>query len=85
MLPKTNPNNFTWQLWKGGCLLDLGVKTRFADMIKNRDILQKYAIGWCNGGEIPCRPKPDCIAVMFQKDEMQFWTHLMINEFENIF
>jgi len=85
MLAKIHPSNFTWQLWKGGCLVDLGLQTRTVSLVENKDVLKKYAIGYCNSVSIPCRPKPGTYAVMFQKDDLVFWTHLLDVEFEKIF
>jgi len=86
MIPRIHPSNFTWQLWRGGTLLDLGVFVNVKEFIVAKDVvLRKYAIGYCDGWSLFCRPKNDCYAVMFQKGSSQFWTHLSIEEFEQVF
>jgi hypothetical protein len=68
MLSKINPCNFTWQLWRGGTLYDLGVKRyRKEFIIEKTASLRKYAIRYCKGVSLICRPKRDYYAVMFQK------------------
>lgn len=82
---KIHPSNFTWQLWRGGTLLDLGVPSNIAKfIIEKKAVLQKYVIGYCNGTSLPCRPKNNTYAVMFQKGCLQFWTHLTIEEFNRV-
>ena len=67
-------------------LLDLGVlHNRLEFIVAKKIALRKYAIGYCNGAELPCRPKTDCYGVMFQTDEVHFWTHLLDIEFNRIF
>ena len=86
IIQRINPSNFTWQLWRGGTLLDLGVFVNVKEFILAKDaVLRKYAIGYCRGCALLCRPKNDCYGVMFQKEGLQFWTHLSIEEFEQIF
>lgn len=85
MIPKISPDNFAWLLWRGGCLLDLEptiAKNR--DVAKKAKLLRKYAIGYCDAGRLSCRPKPSQFAVMFQKEELCFWTHLTAMEFNKM-
>ena len=83
---KINSGYFDWQLWRGGCLFDLGVIENKEDcIIANKCLLREYAVGYCNGESVPCRPKVNTYAVMFQKDDLLFWTHMTINEFERVF
>ena len=82
---KIHPSNFTWVLWRGGTLFDLGVQAhRYSEIISNSKLLSKYAIGYCNAGELSCRPKPGEYAVMFQKGDIKFWIHLRSAEFNKI-
>ena len=86
MLQKINPGNFTWQLWRGGTLLDLGVKVNIKEfIIVKKNLLRKYGIGYCDGCSLSCRPKNGYYAVMFQRGSLQFWTHLTEVEFEKVF
>jgi len=85
MLPKMHGTSFDWLSWRGEGIIRLGVTQREAIIISNANIIKKYAIGFCNGEEIVCRPKKDCKAVMFLKDNEEFWTHLTNKEFDIIF
>jgi len=77
---------FDWSTWRAGSILDLGIpKMRYFYIIKYKSILRKYAIGWCKGESVICRQKVDRIAVMFRKDDLIFWNHLTIKEFEEVF
>jgi len=51
----------------------------------SKKTLQQYAVGWCPGEVLSCRPKTDHVAVMFFKDDIYFWFHLRNEEFEIIF
>jgi len=83
---KINSSLFTWNLWRSGTLLDLGIlKNRSEFILEKKNVLRKYAIGYCEAEKLICRPKINCIAVMFQKDDVIFWTHLYKNEFWEIF
>lgn len=85
-MQKLNPNLFTYSLWKAGTLLDLGVEhNRYDCIVKRKETLIKYAIGYCNASELLIKPKLDMYAVMFQKEDLIFWTHLLKKEFETIF
>jgi len=82
-LTRIHPSNFTWQLWCGGTLLDLGVlHNREEFILAKKNTLRKYAIGYCKAESLACRPKKDCFAVMFQKNSIIFWTHLSSEEME---
>ena len=86
MIPKINPTTFTWTLWRGGTLYDLGVlRYRTPFILEKRAVLKKYAIGYCDGVSLSCRPKKGNFAVMFQKGDVLFWTHLTAYEFSIIF
>ena len=66
----------------GGGLTNLGLANRFEIFKSNINIIKKYTIGYCEGGEIMCRPKPNEVAVMFLKDGNYFWTHITKKEFD---
>jgi hypothetical protein len=85
MLEKMHGTSFDWLTWRGEGVIRLGVVQREAIIIANADILRKYAIGYCPAEEVICRPKKDCTAVMFLKDNDMFWTHLTNKEFNIIF
>ena len=68
-------------------LVEFGIECRYQSLTsdKGREVIQKYAIGWAPGENLPCRPKPDCVGVMFYKDGREFWVHLRKDEFYEIF
>lgn len=85
-IEKLDGSLFDWQTWRAGSLLDLGILyCRYSFIIYNKEIIKKYAIGYCDGNDLLCRPKSDSIAVMFYKNDIQFWNHLRRNEFQEIF
>lgn len=85
MLEKMHGTSFDWITWRGEGVIRLGVVQREAIILANSNIIKKYAIGYCPAEEIICRPKIDCVAVMFLKDNDMFWTHLTNKEFYIIF
>ena len=86
-LPWMNPENFNWLTWHGASLRDLGIASRWIDITSEENIrtLKEHAVGWCLAEEIPCRPKENQVAVMFQQGENCFWLHMWKNEFYEVF
>ena len=85
MISHMHETSFDFSLWRAGCLSDIGVSSRLKDIEDKMCILRKYAIGFCNGENLICRPKHNTKAVMFLKGDTQFWTHLTNREFELVF
>jgi len=85
MLEKMHGVSFTASRWRAGCLADLGLVFKDYVIIANAGVVRRYAIGWCEGEALVCRPKEDHVAVMFEKDGVWFWNHLRKNEFQFIF
>jgi len=86
MIQKMDATQFDWIIWRNGNVWDdFHIPCRTLALIANRDILRTYAIGWCYGENLICRPKENHVAIMFCKNEKQFWFHLRLNEFEKIF
>lgn len=79
------PDSFDWLTWRNGSLHELGVSYKESEIIKSRSIIRQYAIGYCSGHELICRPKPECVGVMFLYKDKFFWTHLTNIEFNNVF
>ncbi len=75
---------FDWLSWRSGNLLDLSLNNREDIIVANKEKIRKYAIGWCDGENLPCRPKYKTIAVYFFKNN-EWWTHLTIKEFQICF
>jgi MoaA/NifB/PqqE/SkfB family radical SAM enzyme len=86
-LPKIDSSNFTKDIWNAGSIHDLGIQSRYDEIIKSNSkmILKKYAIGWCYGENLICRPKNNHIAIMFNVDDSIFWFHIRTNEFIEVF
>lgn len=87
LIPQLDSSLFDWLSWRSGIIHDLGIKACREELITSthgKESLRKYAIGFCYGENLPCRPKPE-IAVMFEKDNLIFWFHLRQNEFELVF
>lgn len=82
-----NEQSFNWLSWRYGDLTStLNIPCREYAIISNKHILRKHAIGWCKADNIPCRPKKNCVAVMFNTGELEnFWTHLTEKEFKICF
>ena len=85
MIPKIDPSLFTWQEWRAGHLLDLGVLcNREKFILENRCVLVKHAIGYCDAENLVCRPKINHKAVMYFNSGICFWSHLTNYEFNNL-
>jgi hypothetical protein len=86
MLERLDSSLFDWLTWSAGSISEMfNVRPREECLVAKGDTLRKYAIGWAPAEQIPCRPKIDCIAVMFLTDDRVWWTHLTNREFERIF
>lgn len=86
MLPEMDSSLFDWNTWRNGDVWnEFHIPCRSNALIENKDILRFYAIGYCAGERLICRPKVNHIAVMFCKDDKEFWFHLRNDEFEKIF
>ena len=83
-MQKLNSSLFTWQRWRAGSIADFGIVCRRQFIIANKETLRKYAVGYCKGESVPCRPKTDRIAVMFFYNGEHFWNHILTDEFEEI-
>jgi len=77
---------FDWSKWHSGSPKDLGIPyCNYKDLMIRKEVVRKYAIGYCNGENLLCRPKFGTKAVMFFKDSITFWFHLTNKEFNEIF
>lgn len=86
MLERLDSSYFDWLTWRAGSITEiLNIQQREECLIAAGDVLRKYAIGWCPADQLPCRPKVDCVAVMFLTDNIMWWTHITNKEFEAIF
>lgn len=82
-----NEQSFDWLTWRNGSIVSvLHIQHRTQLFLDNRHIIRNYVIGYCKADNLPCRPKVNHIAVMFNTGELyNWWTHLRRVEFEQIF
>jgi len=86
MLRRIDGSCFDFLTWHGGSLFGiLGIIQREPSILQSRGVIKKFAIGYCSGSAVVCRPKVNTVAVMFSKDDELFWTHLTSYEFKEIF
>lgn len=85
LIEKLPPFYFTFETWRAGSMTEFGVQHRYYSIIENKNIILKYAIGYCPGEKLWIRPKNDEIAIMFFYNDNHFWCHFRKNEFEEIF
>ena len=80
---KLNPQHFDWILWRSGSPVDIfGMKLRTETInSESTHLFKKYAVGYCNGENLVCRPKKGYKAVMFLKNDEVFWFHVKNEEF----
>jgi len=86
IIKRLDSSYFDWSTWRCNNLLTaFNIKTRTYDIIKNSSIIKTYAIGYCNGESLICRPKQNYYAVMFYSDNEYWRTHFNRKEFEKCF
>lgn len=89
-LPKMDSSLFDWTSWRlVSTFEELFKRPLRWDFVKTdehfRASIKALTIGWCSGDEVPCRPKSDTMAVMFETPNGNAWIHLRKNEFFKIF
>lgn len=86
MIQKIPPILFDWIIWRNGSPLDVfGLPLRQYTLSDISPLLRKYAIGYCKGESLVCRPKINHMAVMFFINEEYYWFHFTNEEFTFIF
>lgn len=88
IIPKIDSTLFDWLTWRNGSIHDLDIIACRYTLITSwhgKQQLRRYAVGWCYGENLMCRPKQGENAVMFEKDGLRFWFHLRRKEFEEVF
>lgn len=61
------------------------MRSRKYDILAHKDILRKYAIGYCSSESLLIRPKVNEVAVMYLINGKMGWSHLRKDEFEGVF
>lgn len=82
---RLKPYHFTFEAWRAGSLIELGIQSREWSISENRGIIRTYAIGYLEADNLWVRPKQNCVAVMFDYNELIFWTHFTRKEFKMCF
>lgn len=72
---------FTYDLWRAGSLIELGIPHREWSISLHVSLIRDMAVGFTEGYKLHVRPKKDYIAVMFFAVNRHFWTHLTTKEF----
>jgi hypothetical protein len=61
------------------------VQHNTAQVKERRRVIRQYAIAYCEGKDLTCRPKHGTLGVMFLQGDWQWWTHLTEEEFHAVF
>ena len=86
-LEHMNENSFDWLSFRNGSISSiLKIPQRQPIICANKNIIRKFSLGYCKSDNLPCRPKRNQVAVMFNTDGVNdWWTHLRIEEFKFCF
>lgn len=76
---------FTYDIWRAGSLLELGIPHREVCIKLNRNLIRSLAVGYTESEKLHIRFKRGYMAVMFFVDNEHFWTHITITEFNYCF
>lgn len=81
-LPKIDEQLFTKYTWEGAHISSIfGIPMRTDSLIKNKDKISPFVVGWCRSDNLTVKPKDGQIAVMFEKEGTVWWNHLTRTEF----
>lgn len=67
------PNEFSYGKY---CMASLPWKVIHSTDAYYEYLLAQNIIGYCDSMECEIRPRPDDVAVMFEDDDGQFWSHV---------
>jgi hypothetical protein len=89
-IEKMDGQRFGWLEWRNGDVLSVfKFRHRYSNVCLNTDKIRRSAVGYCIADSIPCRPKINCVAVMFCTDDVKWWdtwwTHFTNAEFIKCF
>jgi hypothetical protein len=79
-------DSFTWNRWRNITIynhLNISCKSSFIYFYRKQ--IRRYAIGFIEAKRLVCRPKPDCMAVMYLINGEYSWCHMTKEEFSNVF
>jgi len=80
-------DSFSFSRWRRGIKIwrELGIACKEAEICRNKEVFNKYAVGFLEGEKLYCRPKEGEVAVLFFVDGEYCWTHLRKKEFNYVF
>lgn len=87
-LEKLDPSSFTYRRWTGGSIHDIiEGPCRYWHIVSpnSKQLLHKYAVGWCEGEKLYFKPKAGEVGILCFKNGNFLWFHLRRNEFEEVF
>ena len=86
-IPRLPMDSFDWLRWLRGIDIweVLGIKANYYDIRDNSEIMRTYAIGYIPSERLTLRCKAGEMSVLFLINDEFCWTHLRIQEFEDIF
>jgi len=73
-------SQFTYERWRAGSLLELGIRHRYGPIKEQIHILLPKVVGYTEAENLLVRPKIGYYAVMFFHEDRHFWTHLTKQE-----
>jgi len=77
---------FTWDNWRACDIwTSFNIRCRKYDILAHKDIIRKYAVGYCFSEGLLIRPKANEVAIMYLINGKMGWSHLRKDEFEGIF
>jgi len=87
-LNKIDSSQFNRSRWAQGSIHEIiNGPCRYWNITKkqSKQLLRKYAIGYCDAREVLWKPQAGEIALMCFKDERHLWFHLREGEFYEVF
>ena len=79
-------DSFDWLRWRNCDIFNIfNFSCRFCDIISNKKLFKKYAVGYIKGEKLSCRMKPNTYAVMLLVNNDYQWFHMTSKEFLYIF
>lgn len=89
MIEKIDSSYFTWEIWRGGSIKELGLYSRSLSITSSEGkyLLRKYVLGYCDSESLICRPKYNQYALMCRHPETNenFWFHIWKSDFNEVF
>lgn len=79
---------FDWLKWRHRSvheIFDQPFRLKYITSEYGKMCFRRYAVGWCRGEELMCRPKEDHVGLMCFMNDEHFWFHLRNAEFDAIF